>query len=165
MCRAVEAAAVTLARFFQSPVYSTRRSSATACGLELPSIQTLPGLGLLSELGRAPLADESFVDNRAGQSEYRIRVNDWLSVGAGFSFSVARFKTHAKINNILPKFGDGGLSIESWDEAFGGNIGFLPRPAPKLRIGLTYDSPVDFKFGFGQANWLGPFLKHGGVAR
>jgi long-chain fatty acid transport protein len=76
------------------------------------------------------------------------RVNDWLSVGAGFSFSVARFKSQSKINNILPKFGDGGLSIESWDEAFGGNIGFLLRPTPKLKIGLTYNSPVDFKFGF-----------------
>lgn len=76
------------------------------------------------------------------------RVNDWLSVGAGFSFWVARFKTQAKINNLLPRFGDGGLSIESWDEAFGGNIGFLLRPISKLRIGLTYNSPVDFKFGF-----------------
>jgi hypothetical protein len=54
----------------------------------------------------------------------------------------------SKINNIRPKFGDGGLSIESWDEAFGGNIGFLLRPTPELKIGLTYNSPVDFKFGF-----------------
>lgn len=76
------------------------------------------------------------------------RINDWLSVGAGFSFSVARFKTQSKINNILPRFGEGGLSIESWDEAFGGNIGFLLRPIEKLKIGLTYNSPVDFKFGF-----------------
>ena len=76
------------------------------------------------------------------------RINEWLSVGAGFSFSVARFKTQAKINNPLPRFGEGGLSIESWDEAFGGNIGFLIRPISRLRIGLTYNSPVDFKFGF-----------------
>ena len=43
---------------------------------------------------------------------------------------------------------DGGLAIESWDEAFGGNVGILLRPIAKLRIGLTYQSPVDYKFGF-----------------
>ena len=43
---------------------------------------------------------------------------------------------------------DGGLAIESWDEAFGGNVGILLRPIAKLRVGLTYQSPVDYKFGF-----------------
>ncbi|MGO9603191.1 MAG: OmpP1/FadL family transporter [Candidatus Binataceae bacterium] len=88
------------------------------------------------------------------------RVNEWLSVGAGFSFSVARFTTQAKINNLLPRLGDGGLAIESWDEAFGGNIGFLLQPTSKLRIGLTYNSPVDFKFGFHpDITNLGPGLR------
>jgi long-chain fatty acid transport protein len=101
----------------------------------------------LNWVGRYYMTSASLITGQVNPN-IAYRVNDWLSVGAGFSFSVARFKTQAKINNILPKFGDGGLSIESWDEAFGGNIGFLLRPTPKLRIGLTYDSPVDFKFGF-----------------
>jgi long-chain fatty acid transport protein len=101
----------------------------------------------LNWVGRYYLTSSSFITGQVNPN-IAYRVNDWLSVGAGFSFSVARYKDQAKINNILPVFGEGNLSIESWDEAFGGNIGFLLRPIPKLKIGLTYDSPVDFKFGF-----------------
>lgn len=90
------------------------------------------------------------------------RVNEWLSVGAGFSFAVGRLYDEAKINNALPRVQDGGLEIESWDEAFGGNVGFLLRPLSKLRIGLTYSSPVDFKFGFHpHTTGLGPGLEAG----
>jgi long-chain fatty acid transport protein len=86
-------------------------------------------------------------------------VNDWLSVGAGFSFSVGRLTEQAKINNVLPRAGDGGLALESWDEAFGGNAGILLTPIKKLRIGLTYQSPVDYKFGFRpHVTNLGPLL-------
>jgi long-chain fatty acid transport protein len=75
-------------------------------------------------------------------------VNKWLSVGAGFSFGVARLTFQSKINNVLPRVPDGGFSLESWDEAFGGNVGILLTPISKLRIGLTYQSPEDYKFGF-----------------
>src|SRR5277367_5709011 len=86
-------------------------------------------------------------------------VNDWLSVGAGFSFSVGRLLFQSKINNALPRVPDGGLSLESWDEAFGGNVGILLRPIAKLRVGLTYQSPVDYKFGFRpHLTGLGPLL-------
>jgi len=88
------------------------------------------------------------------------RVNQWLSVGAGFSFVVGRLYDEAKINNALPRVPDGGLEIESWDEGFGGNVGFLINPISKLRLGLTYSSPVDFKFGFHpHATGLGPGLE------
>ena len=76
------------------------------------------------------------------------KVNEWLSVGVGFSFAVGRLEFQSKINNVLPRFPDGGFSLESWDEAFGGNAGILLRPIPKLRIGLTYQSPEYYKFGF-----------------
>ena len=78
------------------------------------------------------------------------KVNDWLSVGVGFSFrGCGRPRGfQSKVNNVLPRFGDGGFSLESWDEAFGGSAGILLRPIPKLRIGLTYQSPEYFKFGF-----------------
>jgi long-chain fatty acid transport protein len=90
------------------------------------------------------------------------RVNDWLSVGAGFSFSVGRLLFQSKINNNLqPSMHrpDAGLAFESWDEAFGGNVGVLLKPLDKLRIGLTYQSPVDYKFGFRpHLTGLGPLL-------
>jgi long-chain fatty acid transport protein len=87
-------------------------------------------------------------------------VNKWLSVGAGFSFSVARLKFQSKINNALPRVPDGGLSYESWDEAFGGNVGILLKPIVNLRIGITYQSPIDWKFGFRpHLTGLGPGLE------
>ncbi len=86
-------------------------------------------------------------------------VNDWLSVGAGFSFAVGRLTFQSKVNNALPRLGDGGYSLESWDEAFGGRAGILLRPIPKLRIGLTYQSPEYYKFGFKpHLTHLGPGL-------
>ena len=43
---------------------------------------------------------------------------------------------------------DGGLAFESWDEAFGGIVRHIAQADAKLRIGLTYQSPIDYKFGF-----------------
>jgi long-chain fatty acid transport protein len=112
----------------------------------------------LNWVGRYYLTRSSIITGQVNPS-IAYRINDWLSVGAGFSFQVARFYQQGKINNILPRFGDGGISIESWDEAFGGNVGVLLQPIPKLRLGLTYQSPVDFKFGFHPfVTGLGPGL-------
>jgi long-chain fatty acid transport protein len=80
-------------------------------------------------------------------------------VGAGFSFAVGRLTFQSKINNAAPRAPDGGFSLESWDEAFGGNVGILLRPISKLRLGLTYQSPQDYKFGFRpHVTGLGPVL-------
>jgi Outer membrane protein transport protein (OMPP1/FadL/TodX) len=76
------------------------------------------------------------------------RLTDWLSVGAGGSFAVGRLTFQSRINNALPRLGNGRYALESWDEAFGGNAGVLLIPIPELRLGLTYQSPQDFKFGF-----------------
>jgi len=87
-------------------------------------------------------------------------VNNWLSVAAGFSFAVGRLTFQSKVNNLLPRLGDGGFSLESWDEAFGGHAGVLLRPIPKLRIGVTYQSPEFYKFGFNpHLTDLGPGLR------
>jgi len=110
-------------------------------------------------VGRYYLTSSSLIAGQVNPS-IAYRVNEWLSVGVGGSFAVARLSTQAKINNILPRFGDGGLGIESWDEAFGGNVGFLLEPIKHLRIGLTYNSPVYFKFGFHpNVTGLGPGLR------
>ncbi|MGB6553666.1 MAG: outer membrane protein transport protein, partial [Candidatus Binataceae bacterium] len=98
-------------------------------------------------VGRYYVTYESIISGTVNPS-IAYKVNDWLSVGAGASFSIARLKFQSKINNILPRAQDGGLAFESWDEAFGGNVGVLLRPIAKLRIGLTYQSPVYYKFGF-----------------
>jgi long-chain fatty acid transport protein len=97
--------------------------------------------------GRYYVTDESLITGKINPS-IAYQVNNWLSVGAGFSFGVGRLKFQSKINNVLPRFPDGGLALESWDEAFGGKAGILLRPLSHLRIGLTYQSPEYYKFGF-----------------
>ena len=119
-------------------------------------------------VGRYYATEESLISGKVDPT-IAYEVNKWLSVGAGFSFGVARFTFQSKINNALPRVPDGGLALESWDEAFGGNVGILLRPISKLRIGLTYKSPEDYKFGFRpHLTGLGPGLdfirkKIGGV--
>src|SRR5712671_528990 len=108
--------------------------------------------------GRYYVTQESLITAKVNPS-IAYMVTDWLSVGAGFSFSSGRLLFQSKINNIRPRIPDGGLGLESWDVAFGGNVGILLRPIAKLRIGLTYQSPVDYKFGFRpHLTNLGPIL-------
>jgi long-chain fatty acid transport protein len=38
-------------------------------------------------------------------------LNNWLSVGIGFTIAVGRLFDQAKVNNVLPRFGDGRLSL------------------------------------------------------
>jgi len=98
-------------------------------------------------VGRYYVTEESLITSKVNPS-IAYMVNEWLSVGVGFSFGVGRLSFQSKINNVLPNLQDGGLSLESWDEAFQGNAGVLLRPIDKLRIGLTYQSEADYKFGF-----------------
>jgi long-chain fatty acid transport protein len=98
-------------------------------------------------VGRYYITEESLITSKVSPS-IAYKVNEWLSVAAGFSFGVGRLGFQSKINNVLPRVPDGGFSLESWDEAFGGHAGILLRPIDKLRIGLTYQSPEDYKFGF-----------------
>jgi long-chain fatty acid transport protein len=127
--------------------YAHKLSDRVWLGIAADSIFGLASDYSQNWVGRYYLTNSSILTGQVNPN-IAYRVNDWLSVGAGFSFSVARLKTQAKVNNVLPRFGDGGLSFESWDEAFGGNVGILLQPVSRLKIGLTYNSPVDFKFGF-----------------
>ncbi len=97
--------------------------------------------------GRYYVNRESLITMKANPS-IAYELNQWLSVGAGFSFAVGRLTFKSQINNLLPRAGDGSMSFESWDEAFAGNAGVLLKPITKLRVGLTYQSPEYFKFGF-----------------
>ena len=111
-------------------------------------------------VGRYYITEASLITGKVNPS-IAYEVNNWLSVGAGFSFGVGRLTFQSKINNALRRVPDGGFALESWDEAFGGNAGILLRPISKLRIGLTYQSPEYFKFGFRpHLTGLGPVLSH-----
>ena len=72
--------------------------------------------------GRYYLTESSLITGQINPS-IAYRVNRWLSVGAGFSIVGARLFDKAKINTLLPKYPDGGLSLESWSLSAGGNAG------------------------------------------
>lgn len=109
-------------------------------------------------VGRYYITEASLITGKVNPT-IAYEVSDWLSVGAGFSFAVGRLTFQSKINNAAPGVPDGGLSEESWDEAFGAKVGIVLRPISKLRIGLTYQSPEDYKFGFRpHITGLGPVL-------
>jgi long-chain fatty acid transport protein len=138
--------------------YAHKLSEQLWLGLATDSDFGLSGNYGKSWAGRYYVTQESIITGKANPS-IAYMVNDWLSVGAGFSFSVGRLLFQSKVNNVLPRTPDGGLAIESWDEAFGGNVGVLLKPLDKLRVGLTYQSPIDYKFGFRpHLTDLGPLL-------
>ncbi|MEE4603898.1 MAG: outer membrane protein transport protein [Desulfobacteraceae bacterium] len=101
------------------------------------------------------------------------RVNNWLSLGAGFSVIWAELEQKAAVNNSAVAFqagmADGRLKIEDDDTAFGFNLGILLTPRTGTRIGLTYRSDVDLEFrDVASLSKIGPvlqgFLNFSGVA-
>jgi len=67
-------------------------------------------------------------------------VNDWLSVGAGFSVLQGRLTQEVAVVS------DGKLKIDADDVGYGYNLGVLVEPQQGTRIGLTYRSEVSLEF-------------------
>jgi len=76
------------------------------------------------------------------------RINNWLSVGAGFSVLYATLDQKAAVNNQVtdPGFADGELKLDSDDVGYGFNLGLMLTPRAGTRFGLTYRSEVDLEF-------------------
>jgi long-chain fatty acid transport protein len=78
------------------------------------------------------------------------RVNNWLSVGAGFSVLYATLDQKAAINNsAVPGqagLADGKLELDADDMGYGFNLGILVSPWDSTRFGLTYRSEVELEF-------------------
>jgi len=78
------------------------------------------------------------------------RVNNWLSLGAGFSVLYASLDQKVAVNNSavpgqagLP---DGQIELEDDDVGYGFNFGIMVTPRDGTRFGMTYRSEVDIKF-------------------
>jgi len=78
------------------------------------------------------------------------RINNWLSVGAGFSVLYATLDQKSAVNNsAVPGqagLSDGKLELNADDVGYGFNLGILVSPRSSTRFGLTYRSEVDLKF-------------------
>jgi long-chain fatty acid transport protein len=92
------------------------------------------------------------------------RINDWLSVGAGFSIMYAELKQKVAINNAAvpgqASLADGELRLEDEDTAYGFNLGTLLEPRPGTRFGITYRSEIDLEFeDVASVSGIGPVLQ------
>ncbi|RPJ12826.1 MAG: hypothetical protein EHM37_08395, partial [Deltaproteobacteria bacterium] len=92
------------------------------------------------------------------------RVNDWLSLGAGFSIGYAKLLQKVAINNaaIPGQAGlkDGELKIENDDMGYGFNLGILLEPLKGTRFGITYRSEINLEFkDVADLSGLGPVLQ------
>jgi long-chain fatty acid transport protein len=74
------------------------------------------------------------------------RVNDWLSVGAGFSVNYTLLSQTVAVNNIAERLPDGRLKFKADDWAFGGNAGILVELRAGTRFGIAYRSQVDTSY-------------------
>ena len=78
------------------------------------------------------------------------KVNNWLSVGGGFSIVYAELEQKAAINNAVaegdPTFPDGRIKLEDDEVGYGFNLGVLMEPRTGTRFGITYRSEVDLEF-------------------
>jgi long-chain fatty acid transport protein len=92
------------------------------------------------------------------------RVNDWLSLGAGFSVVYAELSQKAAVNNAAVPgqagLADGQLEVEDDDIGYGFNLGVLLEPREDIRIGITYRSEVDLEFeDVARLKGIGPVLQ------
>lgn len=92
------------------------------------------------------------------------RVNNWLSLGGGFSVLYAKLDQKAAVNNSAVPFqaglADGELKIEGNDTGLGFNLGILLEPLEDLRFGITYRSEVDLEFeDVAELRNIGPVLQ------
>lgn len=74
------------------------------------------------------------------------RINDWLSIGGGFSVVYGELNQKVAINNLGPLQDDGRAKLDSDDVGYGYNLGVLAEVDEKTRFGLTYRSKVELDF-------------------
>lgn len=91
------------------------------------------------------------------------RVNNWLSIGAGFSVVYAELEQQTAINNQVTDgagFPDGQIKVKDDDMGYGWNVGVLLEPKEGTRFGATYRSEVDVNFkDVADLKGLGPNLE------
>jgi long-chain fatty acid transport protein len=88
------------------------------------------------------------------------RVNDWLSLGAGFSVLYAELTQKAAVRNAFDPVGDGELKLEEDDTGYGFNLGVLLEPGKDIRFGVTYRSELDLEFkDVASLDNIGPILR------
>jgi long-chain fatty acid transport protein len=106
------------------------------------------------------LAEESNLAFLAAAAPLAYRVTERWSVAAGPYLIYTDSRTKARVNNILPEFGDGNVRLEEDGAALGWLAGVMYEPTPTTRFAANYKSSVDPKLeGTPSFNNLDPLLR------
>src|SRR5262249_58698243 len=70
------------------------------------------------------------------------RLNEWVSLGVGFSVNYALLSQTTGVNNVAERLPDGRMKFKADDWGFGGNAGVLLGPTSRLRFGVAYRSQI-----------------------
>ena len=74
------------------------------------------------------------------------RLNEWVSLGVGFSVNYALLSQTTGVNNVAEQLPDGRMKFKADDWGFGGNAGVLLEPTSRLRFGVAYRSQIDMSY-------------------
>jgi long-chain fatty acid transport protein len=88
------------------------------------------------------LSEESDLAFVAASAVLAYKVTDQLSLSAGPYMVYTDSKTKARVNNLLPNYGDGSVKLEEDGAAFGYMLGAMYEVTPTTRIGAVYRSSV-----------------------
>ena len=103
-------------------------------------------------------AQESSILTLAGTLSGAYKVNEWLSLGLGFTTLYTKLKMSAALPNLDP-IGDARVTAEDDNVGFGGNASVLLEPTPTTRIGLVYRSKIKVDMDdVGDLENVGPLL-------
>lgn len=112
------------------------------------------GLGTLSYFGLAEDYGENWVGRYYVQKSALLgmsvmpsvsyKATDWLSIGAGLNAMYGFLDTDMAVNNVVGPDGQMSLKDSTW--GFGANVGVMIQATKRMRLGVTYLSPVDLDF-------------------
>ena len=106
------------------------------------------------------LSEESNLAFLAAAAPLAYRLTERWSVAAGPYLIYTDSRTKARVNNILPEFGDGNVRLEEDGAALGWLAGVMYEPTPTTRLAASYKSSVDPKLeGTPSFNNLDPLLR------
>jgi long-chain fatty acid transport protein len=106
------------------------------------------------------LAEESNLAFLAAAAPLAYRLTDRWSLAAGPYMIYTDSRTKARVNNILPEYGDGNVRLEEDGAALGWLAGVMYEPTPGSRVAVSYKSSVDPKLeGTPSFNNLDPLLR------
>ena len=89
------------------------------------------------------LAEESSLAFVAAAAPVAYKVNDQWSIAAGPYMIYTDSVTKARVNNLLPEYGDGSVKLEEDGAAFGWLAGVMWELTDRTRFGFSYKSSIE----------------------